>query len=312
MSGPLALILLLTCLLATPAGAGPVMALQPALRLTTLATRLADGPAPLQADLARIALQALSDVYAQEAERARQDLRNQPRNHDLQGWIAGVQRLAQEYAALAEQITPDTPVELSVGPDHSLHMVVDGRLVVVSSPRMNEQRTFEQDIIRQFCTLNRCDDLVQMPEAAALPGAEANPAIQWTFSEHVGPSCSSGDGLVFQFRNLRNLARKRTACASALSELHRLAAAIGHEIAAGARMDWDALAIYDRPEPDRQKVVLNHDGESVQLSLPFLSTHPELLQQVVPWLDAKVRGRPFSLVLINAGERLGVHGDATD
>jgi hypothetical protein len=312
MSGPIPLIFLLACLLATPANAGPAVGLQPVLRLNSLATRLADGPAPLQADLARIALSALSAVYAQEAQRARQDLRHRPRDHDLQGWIAGVQRLAQEYAALAERVTPDMPVELSVGPDRSLHLVVDGRLVVVSSPRMNEQVAFEQDIIRQFCALDRCDDLVQVPVAPDLPGADAAPPLQWTFSDHAGPSCSSGDGLEFQFRNLRNLTRKRTACASALTELHHLAAAIARQVAMGVHMDWEALAIYNRPEPDQQKVVLNHDGEAVQLSLPFLSAHPGLLRQVVPWLDASVRGQRFSLVLINAGDRLGMPGKSLD
>jgi hypothetical protein len=312
MPRPLPIIFLLASLLATPASAAPVRGLQPALRLTALATRLADGPPPLQADLARIALQTLSEVYAEEAQRAQQDLRNQRRDHDLPGWIAGVQRLAQEYAALAERITPDTPVRLSVGPDHSLHLVVDGQLVVVSSPRMNEQAAFEQDILRQFCTLNRCDDLVEAPVATAAPDTDTPLPVHWTFSDHAGPSCSSGDGLEFQFRNLRNLARKRTACASALVELHRLAAAIAHEISMGVHMDWEALAIYSRPEPDQQKVVLNHDGESLQLSLPFLSVHPELLPLVIPWLDASVRGQHYPLVLINAGDRLGTPGNSLD
>lgn len=283
----------------------------PVMRLNQLAIRLTDGPAPLQADLARIALAELAAVYADEAQRAQRDTRHQSGDHNLRGWAAAVQRLASDYATLAETVHPDTPIELSIGPDNSLNLVVAGQLVVVSSPRMNEQAAFEQRVIQQFCELNRCEGLLDTSAVDAPIDGEIAPA-QWIFSDQTGPACSSEDGLEFQFNNLENLDRKRAACASVIAELHRLAAAIAREIASGVRVEWDALEIYNRPVQDQQKVMLNTSGASVQLSLPFLAARQALFSQLRPWLAANVRGERYNLVVINAGDRLAPPGQALE
>lgn len=287
----------------------PVASLAPATRLNTLATRLNDAPAPLRADLARIALAELADVYNEEAERARHDHRHPASSRDLGGWTAGVQRLASDYESLAESIRPDTPIEMSIGPDNSLNLVVDGHLAVVSSPRMNQQIAFEQRIIQQFCALNTCADLVTDPAPVeTLSARDISAKTQWQFSDRSGPSCASDDGLEFQFRNLGNMENKRAACADATTELHRLAAAIALQLELGVQVDWDALAIYQRPDPDEQKVVVNFNGSTLTLPVPLLAQRPELLRTVRPWLAANVRGEHFNLVLINAGDLLGEPG----
>jgi hypothetical protein len=299
----------LICCLLVPAMAPTQAAAQP--RLNQLAARLAEGPASLQADLARIALSELAAVYADEAQRAQQDMRRHPDDHNLHGWAAGVQRLSNDYATLADTVSADTPIELGIGPDHSLNLIVAGRLAVISSPRMNEQAAFEQRIIGQFCTLNRCEDLLDDPVASE--GVDStSPPPQWNFSDQAGPVCTSDDGLEFQFRTLDNLDRKRAACASAVTELHRLSSAITRETATGIRVDWGTLAIYSRPDPDQQKVVLNSNGDSVQLSLPFLAAQQELFAMVRPWLAANVRDERYTLVVINAGRLLAPPGQALE
>jgi hypothetical protein len=276
-------------------------------RLGQLAASLADAPAPLQADLARIALSELAAVYSDEADRAQQDTRHRTGDKKLYGWVAGVRRLAQEYTTLAESVSDDTPIRLAMGPDHSLHLQVGGQLVVISSPRMNEQTAFEQRIVSKFCQAHRCEGLVGEPANYAA-AESASEHAQWEFSDHAGPSCRNGDGLVFQFASMTHLKQKRVACDTALAELYRLAVAIARESATGIRVDWGAVAIYNRPEPDQQKVVLNHHGDSLQLSLPFLSERPQLFNLVRPWLAANVRGVHYSLVIINAGGLLATPG----
>lgn len=308
MSKHLRLLSFICCLL-IPVMAPTLAAAQP--RLNQLAARLADGPAPLQADLARIALTELAAVYADEAQRAQRDMRRQPGDHNLHGWAAGVQRLSNDYSTLADTVSVDTPIELSIGPDHSLNLIVAGQLAVISSPRMNEQAAFEQRIIEQFCILNRCEDLLD-DQVASVAVDSTSPPPQWNFSDKTGPVCTSGDGLEFQFRNLDNLERKRAACASAVAELHQLASAIAGETAAGVRVDWGTLAIYNRPDPDQQKVVLNTNGDSVQLSLPFLAAQQELFAMVRPWLAANVRDERYTLVVINAGRLLVLPGQTLE
>ena len=131
----------------------------PVYSLNQLAVRVADEPVPLQSDLARIALTELAAVYADEAEQARYEMRHRAKRPASRRWSVAVQKLADDYAALAESVMPSTTIQVNIGPEGSLYLQLDGKMVVVSSPRMNEQSAFEQRVIERFCNLNRCADL---------------------------------------------------------------------------------------------------------------------------------------------------------
>ena len=285
----------------------------PVYRLNRLAAHLADGPAPLRADLARIAISELAAAYTDEAGRARRDRRHRSQQGDLWRWAAAVERLAANYTALAESITPDTPVQVSIGPSDSVYLIVAGRPVGVSSPRMREQAAFEQRVIARFCELNRCEDLLDEPDTPAAPATAYQPSTaQWSFSQQAGPVCGTGDGLEFQFQNTDNLERKRAVCAQVVAELNTLAAAIAHDQAGGIRVDWNTLAVRTLPDGDAQQVTLNGEGDYLQLSLPALAMRQDLLAIVRPWLAAKVNGQRYSLVVINAGQRLAAPGQVLE
>jgi hypothetical protein len=301
-------ILLLCCLLPGTALAQDAAQLAPAYGLNQLATSIADEPAPLRSDLARIALTELAAVYADEAARARQDMRRRAQLRELSTWVAAVEALAAEHASLADSLTPGTPVQIIIGTGHNLHLIVDGRPVVVSNPRMREQTAFAQRIITHFCALNRCDDLLDAPDIVVTPPAVSGSAIpQWRFSQDTGPVCSTADGLEFQFINADNLGQKREVCARIVAEMDMLAAAITREIAGGVRMDWSRLAIHPVTGGDEQ-VNLNSEGDHLRLPLPALAARTELFTSLRPWLAAKVEGTPYAFVVINAESRLSLPG----
>jgi len=280
----------------------------PMYRLGGLAANIADGPAPLRADLARVAIDELATAYADEAARARRDKRSRTHQADLRRWAAAVEALATDYAALAASILPDTPVEVSIGPEGSLYLIVAGRPVIASDPRMREQAAFEQRVIVRFCELNRCDDLLDEPVAAPAFAPDAGTdKVLWSFSQQAGPVCSSTDGLEFQFLNMDNLGSKREACARTTAELNALAAAIAREVAGGIRVDWNRLVIQHLPDGDEQ-VILNGDGDYLRLALPTLVARQNLFTLVLPWLAAKVNGQHYTLVVLNAGRLLAPAG----
>jgi hypothetical protein len=276
----------------------------PAYSLNQLAVRVADEPVPLQSDLARIALTELAAVYADEAKQARYEMRHRAKKPALRRWSVAVQKLADDYAALAESVTPSTPIQVSIGPEGSLYLQLDGKLVVVSSPRMNEQSAFEQRVVERFCNLNRCTDLL---DATVLPVPAktriTRAATLWSFSQNAGPTCISRDGLEFMFRNSDKLVQKREACARAVAELNILAAALAQETATGTRVDWGQLAVHAQVDGDEQ-VVFNDSGYHLRLPLPTLAPRRELLKRVRPWLAAKVEGTPVTFVILNAGPLL--------
>ena len=280
----------------------------PAYRLNDLAIAITDEPVTLRVDLARIALAELATIYDEEAERARRDVHRQGRKSGLMRWSRAVRDLALDYATLAESITLSTPVEVSIGPENSLYLTVDGRMVAVSSPRMNEQLEYEQRVIEQFCSLNRCEDLLNDP-AILVKTTTPQPTgmTRWAFSQHMGPVCETADGLQFQFRNLENLGRKRDTCARVVDELNTLSAAIARHTAVGTRVDWDQLIIAPQTDGNDQ-VTLNLEGDFLRLPLPYLAEREQLLIVIRPWLAAKVRGTPYTLVVLHAGELLGPPG----
>jgi len=272
--------------------------------LGELAGGIADGPAPLRADLARIALTEMAAEYARDAERARQEMQRQGTTAKLARWSGEVQKLADDYAGLAETITQATPVETGTGPEGSLFLRVAGQMVVVSIPRLNEQAAFERQIVTRFCSLNRCADLMDVPVQATPAGRPAARATTlWSFSQDAGPVCSSSDGLEFMFRSTDDLGQKRETCARVVGELNALATAMETEIAAGARVDWQRLEIHTPADGD-ELVILNATGHPLRLSLPALATRPELLQLVRPWLAAKVHGTRYTLVVTHAEQLL--------
>jgi hypothetical protein len=293
-------LLLLLCGLSLCAPLLPAEDSMPTYPLSQLAEGIADGPAALRADLARIALAEMAVEYAREAQQARSEMQRRGKKASLARWSGEVQKLADDYAQLAETITPATPIEIRTGPDGSLYLHVAGQLVVVSIPRMNEQTAFERQIVNRFCSLNRCADLVDEPvQAAPATRPVARAKTLWSFSQDAGPTCSSPDGLEFMYRNTDDLGQKRETCARVVAELKALAKAIETEIAAGARVDWQRLAIHTLGDGDEQ-VILNGTGHTLRLSLPTLAPRPELLIRVRPWLTAKVNGTPYTLVILHA------------
>ncbi len=300
------LLLLICSIPITTASAGSTQS-----PLTRLADSLVDGPAPLRADLAQAALLELSAAYAREAQRARDDLRNKPGKSDLHRWVNAIDNLAADYAALAATVTPMTPVDVSIGPDHDLHLTIDGKPVIVVGPRPREQAALERRILENYCTLNLCDPEAFVSSAIGMESgiaisvspittrADGSPVItHWSFSP-IGPSCGTDDGLEFQFANADDLRQKRTLCTAIVTELQQLAALITRQAQFGVAVDWNALRI----EPigsESQQVNLNAQGITIELPLPYLVALPELFELARPWLAAKVRGETFHLVLINA------------
>lgn len=280
----------------------------PTNRLNDLALAVANAHTMLRVDLAQIALTELAATYDDEALRARQDIRTRANKPGLGRWSAQVQSMAQDYRRLAESISQDTIIDINIGAENSLYLTIDGRLVAISSPRMNEQPAFEQSIITQFCTLNRCDELLDMPMATpARTVADRTGTTRWSFSQNAGPVCEGSDGLQFQFNSMDNLGRKRDVCARTVAELDTLTAELANRLAFGVRIDWERIMIRSLPGGEEQ-VTLNQEGDYIQQSLPTLAQRRDLFRLVRPWLAAKAKGTPYPLVVLNAGRLLGEPG----
>jgi hypothetical protein len=242
--------------------------------------------------------------YNEEALRARREARGRAGSHDLARWSFAVDAYAGELSAIADSVSAETPVGVAIGADNSISLDIDGKPVLVSSPRVREQSAFEERVLNRFCERHPCEELIAEYRPPR-PTASTNPEAEtvWSFSQQAGPTCSTSDGLEFQFRTMQDIGPKRAACTNIVKELNALAATLAWHIANGERIDWNRLGIHASPDATEQQVELAAGGSTLRLPLPALAATPRLFELVLPWLAAKAGGQPhYRLVILNADE----------
>jgi hypothetical protein len=299
--------LLLCCLPPCPAAArqpAPDIPLAPATsQINRLAAALVDAPESMRADFAVAAISEMVVDYNKEANRARREVRSRAKDRDLGRWAGAVDTYAAKLTVIANSVTPDTPVTVTIGADNSISLEIDGTPVLVSSPRVREQSAFEQRVLDRFCTLHPCDDLIAEYRPAQTAVTTTDTETYWSFSQQAGPTCSTGDGLEFQFQDMTNIGEKREACGRIVKELNALAAALAWNLSNGNRIDWNRLAIHALPGEEEHQVELAAGGGTIRLPLPALAETSRLFELVRPWLAAKVGGQPgYRLVIINSDD----------
>ena len=281
-----------------------------------LARVLQESPLPMRSDFAWLAVTQMAEFYSEEAARARTESRNTTRARELSQWAAAVDDYARKLAVLAESITTETPIGISVAMDDTVQVYIGRQPVILTEAISGQQSVYEQRLLERFCTLYICEDLLPDLESGglAIPAtvASTNEATAyWSFSQHAGPVCMTADGLEFQFQQLSGLGEKRAACSRVVAELSELAKAIAHEQQRGVSIRWDMLEILPAPAPgDPQRVMLAARVE-IRLALPMLVELPKLLKIVRPWLIARVRGEDYPLVVLNAEHLLGLEHSST-
>lgn len=243
------------------------------------------------------ALTEMALALSVEADLARSQLASPGSDPGLSRWVISVERYIDELLRLAQSIAIDTPIKLMTGPEGHLFLLLRGQSIVVSAPRMELQSSFEQRVVQQFCSQYPCERALERASGRAMvtrAGIGAPP--RWSFSAD-GPSCNSDDGLVLEFESMANLTDKRELCLQLVGELRSIAAGIERLQADGVMVNWSRLAVHGIPGSEEHQLDVNAGGEALRLSLPTLAAHPELLQEVQPWLHARAAKQPHTLVL---------------
>ncbi len=278
--------------------------------LTRLASQLQDSPLPMRSDFAWLALTQMAAFYTEEAERARLETRATPRAREAAQWAAAVDAYAGRIASLADSISTESTINISVGISNEVHVFVDGQPVILTAAISSQQVAYEARVLERFCILYICEDLLQDIDygepALSAEYVSSEPGIAyWSFSQHTGPVCMTNDGLEFQFQQASDLAVKRAVCSRVVAELAELAGALAHRQQQGVSINWNMLAIHPAtPGAENRVSISGHD--EIHLTLPTLAGLPQLLKMVRPWLSARVRGDTFQLVVLNAENMMGL------
>jgi HPt (histidine-containing phosphotransfer) domain-containing protein len=278
--------------------------------LTRLARQLQDSPMPMRSDFAWLALTQMAAFYTEQAERARLETRATPRARETAKWAASVDAYADRIAVLADSISNESAITISVGISNEVHVYVDGQPVILTAAISSQQAAYEARVLQRYCILYICEDLLQDVDygepSLSADYVTTDPSIAyWSFSQHTGPVCMTNDGLEFQFQRLSDLAVKRAVCSQVVAELSELADALAREQQRGISINWKVLAIHPAPPGTENRVRIALRDE-IRLLLPTLAGLPQLVKIVRPWLSARVRGDTFQLVVLNAEYMMGL------
>lgn len=253
----------------------------------------------LRGEFAAIALTNLTEAYRAEARLARAEAGTKGHSANLSGWSAMVDYYARQMPLLLADIEMGLPVRLMIGAQQELAITVADRTVIVSPPRLNQQSALEQEILSDFCTTHGCEQF--LPGTAAVesvPLATVAVRPDWRFSEQ-GPVCSY-EGIQVRFKSDMNLANSRTICAQFLREVMTLTDELAWQQRHGVAIEWDDLDIQATPHKPEHIVALNTIGDSVLVTVPVLYRSPELLQQVLPWIQGRLNHQQGISVELNA------------
>lgn len=202
-------------------------------------------------------------------------------------WSRSVASFADRLEADAGRIAPATPVAILSGPGGEIYLEVQGRPIMLSAPRPSRQTLLERRIVAHFCGLYPCDGLVadyserRDDRIATLP--------HWRFRVGPVPSCNTGTGLELLFNSERQLMDKRELCRRLFAELAALAQALATAQRRGVALEWERLRV-DAVAAGPAAVLLNRDGDRLELAAPVLAASPRLLELVLPWLIGVVEG----------------------
>jgi hypothetical protein len=261
-----------------------------------LALNLRRAPRDIRADFAAVAVAETMALYRAEAARTHAARKGSK----LAGWSRGVDDYVARLAAFEAAIAPHSPVNIQLGADAQVYLQTRGEVVILGSPRVQQQEMLEQRITQHFCSQYPCDSLIRDYSPASGSAIETLP--HWTFQLSPIPSCNSGDGLELLFADNSDLLSKRDTCKQLFAEFAQLATALATQARQGVALDWQFFAVVAQPGSTLARVTLNGRAEHIELLLPAVAASASLLNRALPWLISKVKNQPYygiNLVITN-------------
>jgi hypothetical protein len=248
---------------------------------------LQNSSAEIQSDFASTGLRALVEVYIAEADLARNQAESEKTKAKLLGWSRAVDQYARQLGLVLDDIELGLPVELQPNTAESVTVKAGGRSVILSHPRVDQQASFEQRVLLDFCRRQNCQLLTAgSEETAPIPVSASGVDPVWTFTE-TGLVCSYKD-IELRFANARHLARWRMTCRQLLQELMTLADEVAWQGRHGVVVEWGSLAVHPTPQRPEHLVLLNSKGDSLLATIPLVYGSPALLADITPWLKGRV------------------------
>lgn len=261
--------------------------------LVSLISRAAEMPEDVRLDLAGLIIEAVAAAYEGELEQAL--LEPQQRASDqrrVASWSRATAQLLNELrSARAALLTAET-LMLRTDRQGQILLLIDGRALWVSWPRLSAQVRLEREVAAQFCSLHACPDEEDDKEPSApLAMAAAPPQGHWTLSQHNPPTWESEAGVRCEFADISDRSSKEAGCRALATDLHNLASALRTTMRQGTSIDWPSLSLREERIDGLHGVIVNRHGDYILLFAPALASEPVDWREARRWLQATLDER---------------------
>ena len=271
--------------------------------LTELANNLVLSSETERRNFARIVLIELSAVYEEELKLAGQFVpRTETARRKLSRWRHATGAFLIQLQGIYRALDSGATVGLHVDKKQRLLLIIEGSPVVMSGPRIGQEKALKARIVKNFCRIHECSQPLEA-ERYAQPKPDYSDPGTWILGQKRGPRYETKDGLSFGFSNIASRITKEQACLAIVIELRELVDALMKARESGEQINWAVIKIESIPLRDDHRIILNERGDYLRLDLHSLGEFREFWRAFVPWVRARTNGDIHHLNFLNS-ERL--------
>ncbi len=276
--------------------------------LSRIAESLARESDVARYEFAAVALDVLIGDYRAVLERAYERTGKTAREQrKLYRWRAATGAFVEKLELAREQLEFGAALEVDATATGQVILYIDAQPIVAESPDVSAKGGFAGRIVDRYCGMFDCGDLLALSDSDTLAADDERRFRDdiggyWSFQWNRGPRYESDDGLIFEFSDSTDRARKQRAAEALVRELRHLARTLEDAVRNGHLVDWAYLEVREGEDGLGQRVMLNPRGDFLRLSLPLLSRINLLPPEILTWLHGRVRGKRITVELPRAEE----------
>jgi hypothetical protein len=247
--------------------------------------------------LADAALGEMLREYDTEIDRVERQLRAGTRvNAETYTWYRGTIEARNGLGEIRERLPEAISIEAVVESGGITRLLIDGRSVMVDTPRLSGRAELLRRIAQHACELIDCATADAEADRAA---ARINRSTGvWSFSDRRAPAYEAkAGGVQCLFQDNAHLQLKTQACERLLGEMDRALVALREVQERGSFIDWSVLRILPAPG-GAHRIVIDGRGDFLEASLPGLYRLGPQFERVRAWLRASVAGDQAALDLL--------------
>lgn len=246
--------------------------------------------------LARIALDEMMRIYDTELDRVERELRNNPGGSaERYTWYRGALQTRNDLGRIRQSLTEFMVIDVVAEAGGNTRLIVDGESVMIDSPRLTGKYELEEHIAEQMCEAFDCAR--QSGERQAQTGRQTASSGNWSFSDRHAPTYDYSSGVQCAFQDSMHLQLKKQACERMLAELNLLLEGLNDIRERGEFVDWQGLKILPTGGGSSHRVIIDRQGDYIELPLSGLYRLDASLGHIRDWLRARLQDQPAVLEL---------------